>query len=221
VDASGNGRNGAYTGSPTFGVSSLLASDPNTCITTTAGGFAVPHTGALNPTTNFSIEVWCRPSSAGAGVDVLFDKGNGGAGASWVLFYTHATTTFAMSKNTGGANAVTSVAAPRDVAYHLVVTYGTTGLDSKLYLNGVDATAAVAACVFAGNVQDLTIGYETVSDRFTGQMDEPAVYGTILSPARVAAHYAAGIATVVTGGPAPYFVDVNSDTPKLVGASRV
>lgn len=78
---------------------------------------------------------------------------------------------------------------------HAVVTYNGTSRALKLYLNG----AAVGSRTLGGNLTTPSgttfyIGGALVGVPWVGSLQEPAVYASELSAARVLAHYNAGIA---------------------------
>ena len=74
--------------------------------------------------------------------------------------------------------------------YHVVGTYD--GTTQRLYINGTQV-ASTALSLATTNNNSLYIGSWNGSEElFKGTIDEPAVYGSVLSATRVGAHYEAG-----------------------------
>ncbi len=156
---------------------------------------------------SYSLEAWVMPTNVtgtagiyvhrlaaastqaalflGAGGQVLVDLGNGTAGSGrWASAYS----------------------VPAGQWTHLVATYDSATTTWRLYANGVlvdtlvrAAPATVATSGFASIGAATTNG--TAAAFFPGRVDEVAVYPGVALPAqRVAAHYAAGQATVTRSG---------------------
>ncbi len=99
--------------------------------------------------------------------------------------------------------------------YHLVGVFGGTTL--KAYINGNQiATTSVASAVVAQTTSVVNIGSKpgVTTNNFPGTLDEPALYNTALSAARVQVHYLGrlsgtsqtGYATlIVADGPVAYY----------------
>ena len=155
---------------------------------------------------SYSLEAWVMPTNVtgtagiyvhrlaanttqaalflGAGGQVLVDLGNGTAGSGrWATAYS----------------------VPAGQWTHLVPTYDSATTTWRLYANGVlvdtlvrAAPATVATSGFVSIGSATTNG--TAAAFFPGRVDDVAVYpGTVLSPERVAAHYATG--TAAAGAP--------------------
>src|SRR5262249_42010243 len=116
--------------------------------------------------------------------------------------------------NFGGYAATASGGTFTVGAWHHIVG-GYNGSNIILYVNGAaGATNAVAGSGFIPNsTQPFRIGATTIPNRtFDGSVDEVAVYGTILSPATIKAHFdaastnGAGYANqILAGSPAGYW----------------
>jgi hypothetical protein len=75
--------------------------------------------------------------------------------------------------------------------HHVVATKA--GATSKLYIDGVDRTGAVANATLIDNDETVSIAIDTYPtggvELFAGGIDEVAVYNRALTPAEVLAHY--------------------------------
>ena len=83
-------------------------------------------------------------------------------------------------------------AATTDTAGITAVTHDASG--SRIYRDGVDVTSVGAAVTFTSSSAPLRLGaYGNLPSGsfFGGSLDEVALYSKVLSPAQVAAHYAA------------------------------
>jgi RHS repeat-associated protein len=194
-DVSGMGNAGTISGGVTLGVAGSLANDNDTAAAFdgTSGYVNVPDNSALFSTV-LSVEAWVKANAWVAGGTIINRRTSGNVGgyiiepantSGQINFYVYA----------GGAwRAATSAALTVGVWHHLVGTYD--GATVRIYVDGVLS----ASTAYAGSINNpaspfVWIGRNAVnSTYFNGSIDEVAIYGTTLSAARVAAHYAAGSA---------------------------
>jgi hypothetical protein len=102
-----------------------------------------------------------------------------------------------------------TVAAGR--VYHVVGTYGA-GVQ-RLYVDGVQVASASLSGAITANANDLTIAsWGGTKERFDGTIDEVAVYRTVLTASRVAAHTTAG-RTTAPSSPTPSATPAATATP--------
>lgn len=210
ADASGNGRTGTYSGSPTLGVASLQASDSDTAVT--FDGINDVVSGAAPATTSaFTIE--------------FLIKGNGSLTAGNMLAHRYPSTSgqriFYVAIGSGGSSgkvefSVRNNAATEASAFgatilgsttrHIACTYD--GTTSRIYVNGtLDGSSTVVTGVLANVAPSLEIAARTAAPVYTqATFDEVALYNTALSGARIAAHVAA------MSPPAPITIHPNKIT---------
>uniref|UniRef100_UPI001E3E9149 PKD domain-containing protein n=1 Tax=Propioniciclava soli TaxID=2775081 RepID=UPI001E3E9149 len=215
-DSTPGTHDGTYVGDVTRQVASPLAAD------NPAVGFGpeefVSSTDRFNNPTVFSVEAWFR--TAGTGGRILGFSSDAGARSAGYdrSIYVDETGHVGFGTWTGFANTVTSPNTYNDDAWHHVVaTLGPTG--RVLYVDGV----AVASNTDP-NAQDLVGYWKAGSDNiwngsgaFDGVLDEVAVYPTVLSPERVAAHRAAS--SSVNTPPVASFTDTADGLTLAVDAS--
>ena len=227
----GSSANGTYNNDPTRALPGPFAGSVAVGFDGSSQSVTTPWQGALNPNT-FSVELWVNPefvpqaityigasahlATTRSGWYLAQDDGTTfGHGSAFVvrLFYTNSTTPS------------TTLWAPVDTAgvwYHLVLTYDSGANAASLYTNGVLAMTTTpalngAGLGFVGNL-DTQTSFGMRSDGsatapslpWPGQQAEPAMYGSALSAAQVAAHYTAG-----TTAPATYVATVQADSPVL------
>jgi hypothetical protein len=201
-DASGNGLDGTYNGSPTLGVTGALAGDSNTSVTLngTSQSVTVPYNAAMTTSTALSIEAWIKTTASGytnvLDRDVLGDR-------VWQFRLNSGKLEFVKVGGTGGivtASATTPLV--NDGSWHHVAaTYD--GSNIRLYVDG----ALVKTQAASGNLGTATprfaVGVNnsgsggSAAGWFPGSVDEAAYYTTVLSDARISAHYTAA----TTAGP--------------------
>jgi hypothetical protein len=187
-------RDGAYSGGPLLGQPGALLGDPDAAAQFNgAGAYAsVPYSAALNPGV-FSAEAWAHPTGgSGAYRGVL---GSRAYPAGWVL-YAGADDTWQFWLNSGAA--MLALRGPPVVLNrwtHLVGTFD--GTTARLYVDGALRASGAVASYTPNAAQPLTVGQGPPDNGFwfPGRIDEAALYGAALSPARVQAHYA----TATTG----------------------
>lgn len=204
LDASGNGRNGTYAGSPrsTLGVSGALVSEPAaTAMQITANGAADVAFGAWqNQMTGLTVEAWMKAASGGGVIAARNDDG----GRPWFLSADGPNGLYFQWVNAGLSGffvRTSNAAAIFDGNWHHVVATYATGVGAKLYVDGVVQTlngsgSAVTTAIGTSLSTGIRIGRRGngAPVPFTGaQIDEVAVYDTALTATRINAHYQAGI----------------------------
>ena len=142
--------------------------------------------------TAFSIEMWLEPDSSPGGQYVA-GRWEGTGNYSWFIY--RDSTAISITMYFAGDKALfSSVPMVLNTRNHLVCTYD--GANIRIYVNGVlGGTLAQTGNATAGGTSRL--GRININPTmFTGKMDEVASYSTVLSPARILAHYNAGVQAV-------------------------
>lgn len=190
--------NGTYTNGPALGATGAVGN----CVSLDGVDDFVdlPNLG-INGAAARSVEFFVNPDSSGAGIDTMY-CGSGTASALRTGFAIHHSAAVANNCYVSfvgrdvysGSNTV-----PRNAWTHVVVTYDGSAISTTsviIYINGVAvATTLAVATAGAANTtsavsaigRDLSFGGRD----FKGLLDEFAVYDSVLSAARVAAHYTA------------------------------
>jgi len=186
LDSSGNGRTGTVSGGVTQGQAGALPG--NGCyLFDGVDGTRVRVVGLVVPAV-YSIECWVN-----AAVGPV-DRGLAGCwrtSQGAFLWIAPGSGFFAAAHN--GSPHLTGTLGLNGQWRHVVSTYDGTTL--RLYVDGVENTNAARAALVTPAATDFEIGTyaQDTGINFTGRIDEVALYGTALSPARVQAHYNAGI----------------------------
>jgi hypothetical protein len=152
---------------------------------------------------NFTVEAWFRSTSTQGGRILGIGNQSGSSPSSTVdrQLYLGNNGRVIFGVGSGpGRKAIQSLSSVRDGGWHHVVgtrTNGATGM--KLYVDGVlQGTANATGVSFTGfwraGAEEMT-GWPNnpTSPYFRGDLDELAVYTNVLTPARVSAHYNAGM----------------------------
>ena len=186
VDSSGNVLNGTYIGSPQLNVPSPLIGDTSTAAqyNGTNQYATVADNDLLDPGDTLSIDGWIYTGTIGASVRSIIDKGVGG------YFLVEFAGLIIMGKN-GGNNIANSGGGANLVAntwYHVAATKA--GGTTRIYVNGVDVTAAGTPDTIVATASPLLLGAITgPGDFWTGRLKDIALYSAALSAARIKAHY--------------------------------
>jgi RHS repeat-associated protein len=149
----------------------------------------------LAPTSTMSVELWLKANTTQATLyPYILSKYNGGS------------TGWALGLDTGhpylwidnAEASYTGIDLRDNAVHHLVGTYD--GSNIRLYLDGT-LRATQAHTGWPTNVNfPVRIGaYASGAYKFTGVVDEVALYPSVLSATRINAHYTAGTATAVAG----------------------
>jgi YVTN family beta-propeller protein len=197
ADSAGTGVNpGTYQGAVTHGVASLLPSDSVDKATAFSGAtqyVRVASSASLSLASTVSLEAWIKPVSipaAGAFASVLTKP------ESYSLQFNGPKLEFnIMQAGTRRRLQAATGAIVAGSVYHVVGTYD--GTTQRLYINGTQVASAALTGAITTNTNQLNIASWNGSSEFlAGTVDEAAVYPTVLSPTKIANHYATG--TTVT-----------------------
>ncbi len=196
-EASGNqaaDQQGTSTGTYSAGVTrgqpgATSDGDAAVDLNGTSGYVTVPDAAALRLADGpFTLEAWVNRPTLGATFpgdqEQVFDKNDGGYQVNIqnnVMYFDQAGVgTIAKANRSMGTG-----------WHHLVVTKS--GSSVHLYQDGVDVTGTVTNRTLTDSSAQLVLGARrgTASAFLDGLLDEVAIYKTALTPAQVAAHYAA------------------------------
>ena len=212
-DASGNNRTGTYRGTNTLNKSGAIDKDAaigqNGSISTTVAQNAAP----AAPPKNFSLELWFRTTSTTGGRLIGWSNAATGSSAhpdrtlylnqDGQLDYT----TFGSSACVNGnvffiANTcyLWSQQEYNDGGWHHVVVTQSSSAGASLYVDGVLVSSlpqATAPATYAGlwrlgGDSMTSMPLKGSTSGWNGDLDDVAVYPTVLSAAQVTAHYKAG-----------------------------
>lgn len=193
VDASGNGRDIAIPGgsaSPARGDATVRPSAPSAYYFDGNDRLTLP-SAAWMQSTAFTFEAWIVLLSTSSYRAIISRDNTSGSNRGPSFYVVDGRLSLHVSSDVFGASTLTT-----GVPYHVAATYDGTTLG--LFLNGASDGSLATAVPNAG-AHELVVGAahaatELYNFGFHGRMSDVAYYGTALSPSRIAAHYAAGIA---------------------------
>jgi len=200
LGSGGSAIDGTYVGSPTLGVTGLLTGDSDTAVTFNGSTqwVLIPDNAALDVGDTLTIEAVANVDTGSAWCPIYWKgTGTGRFEVGWSRSFTD------MAVYINGVGNVSSIEhLTAGHTYHLVATKDG-GSYFKLYINGVECTYTYyTAGTVVDNAQDAYIGYGPDPAYFDGTLDEVALYDYALTPAQVAAHYAASVAAAGVGATA-------------------
>lgn len=195
ADSAGS-NTGTYAGA-TLNQSPLITTGKSGLFSGSSSGISVPHSTTLNfISTGFSLECWVKTTQAS--IARLFDKSTSGTNFPEYWMFMNANGTITAEVRSSNADtpkvAATTVMAVNDgTRHHTVAAFVPSGT-LKIYIdNALAASVSHAIASSYNNGSPLYIGRRSnFADCLNGSLDEVAVYGSALSPERVAAHYTAG-----------------------------
>ena len=202
-DSSGNGRHATVSNDPTEGAASLIATEPTdkACSFDLNDTVSIPDDVALDVLGNgdATVEAWIKSSQVGgARVQTIVGKKNEWAlQVGWVIAFDAADNLVVRVATTTDRLSVAGAGwldgNPHQIAW---VRYASLDED-RLYVDGVlqQMTTSGAPTDDLSNSQPMKVGKinGTDSDALIGTIDEVAFYGSALSGARIAEHYAASL----------------------------
>lgn len=204
-DLSGNANTGQYIAAVTLNQAGALGPELDGTSNTAAigdgasGYVNVPNSSTINfGSGDFSVELWVKLTAA-AGARGLIRKGSGSfnsSGFGWEL-RDRGSGGVEFTRNDGivgtGPARLTFAGLSTSNYVHIVVTYNSSTGAMIGYANGVQVTTATSdhRAAFTDSYA-LEIGHGE-NGYSVGPWDEVALYSSILTPARITAHYNAGV----------------------------
>jgi Concanavalin A-like lectin/glucanases superfamily len=197
ADAAGTST-GTYQGGVILGAIGALAADPNTAARFDGSDDKVsmgdPAGGALDfGTGDFTVELWAKTTTNGERATV---SKRPSTGSYWQVTVTDD------PGHAGEIRVNVSAAVTRELygptvrvddgAWHHVVVAFDRDSGTTAYVDGVGRFAAGDTGGSVDNAGPFLVGKSTGYGYFAGDLDEVAVYPTLLSAARVQAHFTAG-----------------------------
>jgi hypothetical protein len=161
-----------------------------------AGTIRVPRDTRIEPTAAVSVELWyARTEDTGASEEELVAYGEDAVeNAPYAVYLQPPHVVFYLGQPNGGGSKTVSADVTFEIGVprHFVATYD--GFAMSLYVDGKLAASGPATGALTGydGINGLAFGSDYLGNfPLTGIVDEVAVYGAALSPARVLAHYEA------------------------------
>lgn len=193
ADASGNSRPGTYTATGiALGQTGALAGTGDTAAAFDGSTSGMSASGIALNGVSFSLECFEKTATNANSMRLFAGQGTGANGQGLHFGYRNATTvTFAFWNDDLDATTTSDVG----TWHHWVATFNATTRQQTLYKDGAQVAQRTAGAVYSGT-GSFRVGtaYDGSTSRYNGTLDEFAVYGTVLSPARVAAHWAEYVA---------------------------
>ena len=191
ADSSGNGRTGTYAASPTQ-AASLLGTDPDASVV--FNGSTQWVTSAYNPFATGvgrTFECWFKRTSSST-ADAMMGSDNV---SNPVIFRADsaATTVSIWVDGSSAAQTWTGTLVSVGTTVHLAFTFNGSTKVGELFVNGVSQGTKTFATDYNATPGNFTVARRgSGQDPCDGTLDEVAIYGTVLSAARILAHYNAG-----------------------------
>ena len=183
-------NSGAYRNSPQLGAPSLLSGEPsNTAVhfNGTNQYMEAPTSTSLSPTSQVSVEAWIKPDAlpaAGSFASVVTKP------ESYSLQFNGPKLEFTIVQGTARRRLQAAAGTIQTgQTYHVVGTYD--GTTQRLYVNGSQVASAPLTGAMGTSTGGLDVASWAGQEFLQGTVDEAAVYNSVLSAGRVAAHYSA------------------------------
>jgi len=189
-DSSGNGRDGTVLGTVTLGAPGAIAGGGKGA-SFNAGAISGGQILAYTGNASFSVELWAQVATTDyqCFLSRELDPNDG-----WAFFVYNGPLVLERESSSGSDHATSTPSLNTNVYNHLVGTYD--GTTMKVYINGglvgsqqstLALPGATAVPFLAGDNND-----GGTDPKFTGLLDEIAVYHFALSAAQIQKHYAVG-----------------------------
>lgn len=203
---------GTWSGGYTTGVEGLVNVDGSLGISLngTAGTYGtIPYNAALNPA-QFTISAIIKPATIGA-TQYIFDCVDTTNFDGFRLAINSSGNVFC-ARGTGAAvlNTIGTTVLSADSTYHVAATFD--GTDVRVYVNGVQDAQSLGVTYVPNPDQQSRIGATAPagSSRFSGTVDEVALYSSALSATRIGTMYDAGSTALGVGTNAYPYLDFDT-----------
>jgi hypothetical protein len=208
ADSSGFGHNGTAAGTFTRNVATGVAGfDIGITLGGTVADFvSVPSSAALNITGDVTFEAVIKPASLPGGGTIIDRGSNSPALFGYELLLVGSTVRITDVEVGTNYAVTTNGSISAGTLYHVVLTCSPHAGPFTAYVNGAlnNSGATPNTAPTGGVTEPLHIGVGdargSLIQPFPGLLDEVAMYDKILSPARIAAHWAARNTAASSGG---------------------
>jgi hypothetical protein len=196
-DSTGNGNDGKYVGGVTLGVPGALktSSDPAVSLNGSTGYIDLGNRFPFADTVPTTLEIWANPSALTTSYPSLFSRQVGPPRSGYFMFVRDVgngdSNTFGFERwNDGGYQTAWWQTPVSGSWHHFVGTFD--GSTARAYVDGQLVASNSATQSLPSFTASLQVGTCVFGqDNYAGAVDEIAIYGAALSPARVLAHYQA------------------------------
>lgn len=191
ADASGNGRSATLT-SGTLGTAGALSGDADTAITNPLVNIA---DAAWMEVTNITVECWVKFNSTTGGDQTAVSR----YGADGFVWMVRRNSSLNIRVNFENRNVTSPATYANGSWLHVAATYSSAGA-LTLYVNGTAVASTTGGSPLStATARKIQLGQysDSAGTNLAGDLDEVAIYGSVLSPSRIAAHYAAGSGVAV------------------------
>jgi hypothetical protein len=192
-----NHYNGSYSTAATLGYPGAIRGDPNTAVTVDGtGGITMPPSADFSPMQSFTVEVWVQPAAAPVPSNVAFVVDHetfSPERAGWDVA-AGSKTLFERRANASSGLSATAPAVSAGAWHHVVSTFDGSTSRMAIWIDGVSAVTVMGSPGVPAIPQGWSIGAQNCGcngNAFVGAIDELAIYPSVLSDARIRAHYAA------------------------------
>jgi hypothetical protein len=210
----GTDFNGKFLNGVTVGVEGAIAGDADTCATFSAANaqkIDIPWSDELNAP-EFTVELWAKVTGGSGHRSPLTSRGD--FPQRGYIFYANPSNVWQFWTGSGeqtGWNSISGPAVEDNAWTHLAGSYD--GATIRFYVNGQEVGSSEAV-VGPNDAEVLRIGGGATEGAgsffFEGNVDEVAVYSTVLSAEQIEAHYQGGI----SGGQAGSYAEmIQADSP--------
>jgi hypothetical protein len=196
-DATGNGHDGTYAGGVTLGSPGAIANDADTAATFDGASGYVDVKSAFQfaGMTAFTLEGWLKPN-LDTNFHAWIGRNDGQPPSEGYLGYVDPSGPFYMIERVDAATKVfaNGNVAPANATWAYVVITYEAGNGSNVWVNGQIGTASTSDVSLTGATSDFVIGAENggLTSYWSGEIDEVAVYGYVLTQAQIQNHYKVG-----------------------------
>lgn len=219
VGSAGSAADGFYHGAVLHPVNGAIATGGNGAASfdgTDGTWVSIANLTQLNPTNAFTVEGWfyanaSRPDDTDVACPLASLRRTTTEARGWAFYQLASAWCFRMGNGTAYGVELKSTTAPRAGTWtHLVATFDSTA--ASLYVNGVKVAATTPSSVYVPNpTEPISIGARGDNAfRFSGMIDEVALYTNALTAASVWNHYVAGLSPSPTRA---YYLQVLDQAP--------
>jgi hypothetical protein len=151
----------------------------------------------LDASSSLTVEAWVYPTDADAFGVIVGNYSTSAAGMQFLLRRDGNSFTFWTDRGTGFTNVITGNIVAYNTWQHVAGVWNSTTQSMMIYVNGVlqGTTTGVVGSTLGGSTNPIMIGWNTINEQMTGNVDEVRIWNRALCQSEIVSHMSCEIPT--------------------------